>query len=611
MSAPEALVFEVLVIGTGFGGLCAAVKLREAGIDNFVVLEKADDVGGTWRENTYPGAACDVMSLMYSFSFAPNPHWTRGYAQQPEILGYLRGVADAYDLRRSIVFGAEVVSQIFDDDTDTWTVRTASRGTFTARSIISGTGPLHIPSVPDLPGVERFAGTAFHSSQWDHEFDFAGKRVAVIGTGASAVQFIPEVAKQAGHLSVFQRTPNWCLPKFDRSIGLAERTAYRAIPGLRRLVRAGIYFSHEAATAAFLNPKYMPILRRVAQWHLDRQVPDPALRAKLRPDYEMGCKRTVMDNGYFPALQRDNVDLVTEPIREVAEDGVITADGSRHPVDAIVYGTGFKVTDAAADLVLTGRNGRTIQDLWADGPEGYLGVAAHGLPNYFTLVGPNTGVGNQSIVFIIEAQVRYIVQLLAAMNRREHTRVEVKAHVQAQFNRQLQRKSEGTVWTAGGCSSWYLDANGVNRAIWPETTLAYWKRTRTANLGDFEFSRLGDREEDEDYSGPAELIAQDGTRHPVQIHVQATYEPVENTIRWYGRVAPSPRLTELHVRNNLPVQLRIEDNEPVDGLLVDVDPWGGSRIHGRGAYPYPPPMDAELDLLFSLPSPAEHGDPDA
>ncbi|MGV9545227.1 NAD(P)-binding domain-containing protein [Nocardia beijingensis] len=602
---------DVVVIGAGFGGLCAAAKLREAGIDNFVVLEKADEVGGTWRENTYPGAACDVMSLMYSFSFAPNPGWTRGYARQPEILAYLRAFADDQDLRRSIVFGAEVVSQVFDDDTDTWTLRTGNGDTYVTRTVIAATGPLHIPNIPDLPGVERFAGSAFHSSRWDHEEDLAGKRVAVIGTGASAVQFVPEVAKQAAHLAVFQRTPNWVLPKLDRPVTALERAAYRAVPGLRRLLRAGIYLSHEAATAAFLDPKYMPVLRKVAQWHLDRQVPDPVLRARLQPQYEMGCKRIVMDNAYYPALQRDNVDLVTEGIREVTADAIITADGVAHPADVIIYGTGFKVIDKTANMDLVGRDKRTIQQVWADGVEAYLGVAASGVPNYFMLVGPNTGVGNQSIVFIIEAQVRYIVGLLLALRERECTRVEPKAHVQAQFNRELQRKSAGTVWTAGGCSSWYLDDKGVNRAIWPETTLSYWRRTRTPNLSDFEFTRLTDREDDDDYCGPAVLIDAEGNRHEVHVHVLAVYEPVENTVRWYGRVAPSEPLRALHTRNNLPVRLQIGDNEPVDGLLVDVDPWAGSRIHGRGAYPYPPALDTELEQLFAITDTAGRDGPHA
>lgn len=611
MNNPIGQVFDVIVIGAGFGGLCAAAKLREAGIDDFIVLEKADEVGGTWRANTYPGAACDVMSLVYSFSFAPNPAWTRGYARQPEILDYLRTFADDRDLLRSIVFGAEVVSQAFDDDTDTWSVRTAAGQTFVARSVIAGTGPLHIPNIPQLPGIERFGGTVFHSAQWNHDFDLTGKCVAVIGTGASAVQFVPEVAQRARHLAVFQRTPNWVLPKFDRSISALERMAYLTVPGLRRLVRAGIYLSHEAATAAFLNPKYMPIMRRLAQWHLDRQVPDPHLRVRLQPRYEMGCKRIVMDNAYYPALQRDNVDLVTDSIQEVDEDAIITTDGARYPVDAIVYGTGFKVTDKTEDMNLVGRDKRTIQQVWAEGAEAYLGIAANGMPNYFMLVGPNTGLGNQSIVFIIEAQVRYIVQLLVALKQRECTRVEPKAHVQAQFNRELQRKSAGTVWTAGGCSSWYLDDKGVNRAIWPDTSLAYWRRTRTADLSDFEFTRLSDREEDEDYSGPAALIDADGNRHEVHVHVLAVYEPLENTIGWYGRVAPSLELRALHVRNNLPVLLQIGDNEPVDGVLVDADPWGGSRIHGRGAYPYPPVLDAELEQLFAVTDISPRGGSDA
>ncbi|MCE5288398.1 MAG: NAD(P)/FAD-dependent oxidoreductase [Nocardiaceae bacterium] len=463
---------EVVVIGAGFSGLCAAIKLREAGINDFIVLEKADEVGGTWRENTYPGAACDIMSLMYSFSFAPNPNWTRGYATQPEILDYLKRVTDKYDLRRSILFGVEVVSQQFDTDDDLWTITAADGRIFTSRVVIAGTGPLHIPSIPTLPGIETFRGTSFHSSQWDHSIDFRGKRVAVIGTGASAVQFIPYLVGEAEHVTVFQRTPAWVLPKPERSISAVERAAYKLVPGLRKLVRSGIYFSHEALTAAFLEPRYMTAVRRLALAHLRRQVQDPELRAKLTPSYQVGCKRIVFDNRFYPALQRDNASLVTEQIAEVTSTGIRSADGREHPADVIIYGTGFN---------LGGRRPRVA--------EAYLGLAIHGFPNYFVLMGPNTGVGNQSVVFLIEAQVRYIVTLLESMRRGESTRVEVKPRVQAQFNRELQRKSHGTVWTSG-CQSWYLDAAGVNRAVWPAPTLSYWMTTRNPDVQDFEFTTL-------------------------------------------------------------------------------------------------------------------------
>ncbi|MGB5795249.1 MAG: FAD-dependent oxidoreductase [Mycolicibacter algericus] len=592
----QAPSYDVIVVGAGFAGLCTAIALRNNGINNFVVLEKADEVGGTWRENTYPGAACDVMSLMYSFSFAQRWDWSRGYAAQPEILDYLRHVADAYDLRRSIRFGTEVVSEIFDDDNDLWKVTTAVGEIFTGRIVVSATGPLHIPNVPDIPGAESFTGTAFHSARWDHSIDLTGKTVAVIGTGASAVQFIPHVAEQAAHLSVFQRTPSWVLPKLDRSISSAERAAYRHVPGLRRVVRAGIYFSHEALIGAFLRPKYMPAVRALAKTHLRRQVRDPQLRKQLTPDYEVGCKRMVIDNCFYPALQRDNVDLITAPITEITPTGLRTGDGSAHPVDVIIYGTGFKVTDKAVDQHLVGLNGRSVQQLWRDGVQSYLGVATHGLPNYFTLLGPNSGVGNQSILFMIEAQTRYVVALLAAMRAREATRVEVKSHVQDQFNRDLQRKSADTVWTSGGCSSWYLDADGTNRAVWPASTLSYWRTTRKAGSNDFEFTRADDRHDDE-YHGPAHVIAEDGREFPVRAHLLALYQPLAGTVCWSGRLDPSPDREELHRIINRAVQLRIPGNDPVPAKLTERDPWGGTHISGQGQSPYQTGAEWELANL--------------
>lgn len=579
--------YDVVVIGAGFAGLCTAITLRQNGIDNFVVLEKGDDVGGTWRENTYPGAACDVMSHMYSFSFAPKTDWTRGYARQPEILDYLRDVTESHDLRRSIRFGTEVVSEVFDDDTDQWTVTTASGESFTAGVVVAGTGPLHIPNIPDLPGTDEFEGSTFHSARWDHSLDLAGKRVAVIGTGASAVQFIPRVAEQAAHVDVFQRTPSWVLPKLDRPITRLERGAYRAIPGLRRLMRAGIYFSHEALIGVFLQPKYMPAVRSLAKAHLRRQVRDSRLRAQLTPDYEIGCKRMVMDNQFYPALQRANVSLVTQPIEAVTSSGIRTADGVDHALDVIVYGTGFKVADKYLDQTLVGVGRTTVQQLWRNGPQAYLGMATHGLPNYFMLMGPNTGVGNQSIVFMIEAQARYIAAVLRAMRAYEATRVEVKSHVQQQFNRILQRASQGTVWTSGGCRSWYLDGEGVNRAVWPGSTLSYWRTTRAINLGDFEYTRREDRENDDAYHGPAHLIDENGDEYTVRAHIIAHFEPLDNTVHWSGRLEQSSGLIRLHQSLNQPVHLRIPGEDAVPAMLTDNDPWGGSQIVGEGASPYP------------------------
>lgn len=594
--------FEVLVIGSGFAGLGAAIKLAEAGIDDYAVLEKASDIGGTWRENTYPGAACDVMSLMYSFSFAPNPNWTRGYACQPEILDYLRRVTDDYRLRPKIRFDTEVISSAFDDDQDIWTVTARSGERFTARVVIDATGPLHIPKIPELPGAQAFSGAQFHSSQWDHGVDLTGKTVAVIGTGASGAQLIPAIAERAAAVTVFQRTPHWVLPRPDRPITAAERAAYRVVPGLRAAVRAGIYFSHEAITGAFLNPRYMPMVRAVAKAHLRRQVRDPQLRATLTPDYEIGCKRMIMSNDYYPALQRDNVSVVTAGIGEIAGDAIHTVDGGEHRAEVIVYATGFAVTDKVRYLHVTGRGGRDLAQTWADGPEAYLGVAVHGFPNYFALMGPNTGVGNQSVVFMIEAQVRYIIACIRGMADRSVTRVEVKSHVQAQFNRDLQRDSEGTVWTAGGCDSWYLDRNGANRVIWPASTLSYWRRTRRPDLADFDYGTAGDDESD-GYRGPATLIGDDGTEVAVQAQLIGSYEPLAGAVRWLGRVEPSDGVTALRHSAKQPARLRIGDGEPAEVQSLVANPWGDWHITGLGTFPYPHPMQAELELLESVTRP--------
>ncbi|HEX4904746.1 MAG TPA: FAD-dependent oxidoreductase [Acidimicrobiales bacterium] len=595
-SSPD--VREVAVIGAGFGGLCAAIRLREAGIDDVVVLEKADEVGGTWRDNTYPGAACDVMSLLYSFSFAPSQAFSRGYAPQPEILDYLRDVVERQGLRPSIRFGAEVVGLAFDQDADQWRIDLADGDAVLARTVVSATGPLHVPRLPDIPGREEFTGTAFHSARWRHDIDLAGRRVAVVGSGASAVQIVPAVADVAAHLDVYQRTPNWVLPRPDHRVRAVERAAYRFVPGLQRSLRTALYLAHESITVGFLDPRYMGLLRSVAQRHLRRSVPDPALRARLTPDYEIGCKRIVMSSDYLPALAREDVELVTDDVAAITPTGIRTADGTEREVDVIVWATGFHVTDAAATLPAVGRGGRSLHDVWADGPEAYLGVAVHGFPNLFTVMGPNTGVGNQSIVVMIEAQVRHIVDVIATARRCGATRVEVKAHAQADENRRLQRASQGTVWTSGGCTSWYLDDEGVNRAVWPGTTVGYRRRLRRADLADYEMTSVDDREDDGAYHGPGVVIFDDGTEVPVVAHVLAVYQPQENTVRWSGRVEHHPDLRRLHRRAAQPVRLRLADHDAVEAVLVDEDPWGGSTITGLGQSPYPTEVEQDFAELF-------------
>lgn len=476
----------VVIIGTGFAGLAMAVRLRQAGRDDFVMLEKADEVGGTWRENRYPGCACDIPSHLYSFSFAPNPHWSRWYAEQPEIWRYLKDVTARHGLREHIRFGSEVIGCEFDDATRTWSVSLAGGDVITCEVVIAGMGPLHQPRRPSVPGLDRFRGVSFHSATWNHDHDLTGKRVAVIGTGASAIQFIPRIVDKVARLHVIQRTPPWILPKADRPIRDGEKRLFALIPGARRLWRAGLYWAAESRSFGFSQaPRILALASRIASAHLARQVPDPALRAALTPDYTMGCKRVLISDDYYPALGRDHVSLETSALTEVTETGIVTADGTEHEVDVIIYGTGFHVTDALADARLVGRNGLRIQDAWRDGIQAYHGMAVAGFPNLFLLLGPNTGLGHNSVVLMIEAQVKYVMRVLARLRRHGLRTIEVKESAQRAFNEDLQRRLRRTVWSAGGCRSWYLDGSGVNRVLWPGSTLRYFRATRRVNPADF------------------------------------------------------------------------------------------------------------------------------
>ncbi|MBA0124881.1 DUF4873 domain-containing protein [Haloechinothrix sp. YIM 98757] len=576
---------QVIIVGAGFAGLCTAIKLAEAGIEDFRILEKADELGGTWRENTYPGCGCDVPSLMYSYSFAPNPHWSRMYARQPEILDYLRRVVRRYDLGRYIEFGTEVTSYEFDEEADRWWVRTAGGRTYHPRIVVAAPGPLHEPKIPELPGRERFRGTSFHSAEWDHSYDTAGKRVAVIGTGASAVQFIPRLARDAQRMSVFQRTPHWVLPKWDRRLTRTERVAFRVVPGLRRLYRYAIYWIHEALILGFLHPRLMRRIEAIARGQLRRQVADPELRRDLTPDYTIGCKRILISSDYYPALQRENVELVTGGIAEITPDGIRTRDGSEREFDAIVYATGFAVTDRFAAERIVGKGGLTIQQAWRDGMEAFQGIAVAGFPNFFLMLGPNSGGGNQSIVFMIEAQAGYIVQCLRQMEQRDVTRIEVRPAVQRRFNQWVHGKLAGSVWNSGGCDSWYLDDTGANRAAWPGSSVSYWRRMRQVNPEHFEWTAAADREPEHAYHGPATLTA--GTEElPVTVTLSGHLEPIDGAFHWYGRVAADDAVIAWK-RANRRVTLSLPGREAVHARLVEVDPWGHVRISGTGVPPFP------------------------
>ncbi|HEX4724253.1 MAG TPA: NAD(P)/FAD-dependent oxidoreductase [Pseudonocardiaceae bacterium] len=478
----------VIIVGTGFSGLGMAIQLAKSGIDDFVVLEKAQDVGGTWRDNSYPGCACDIQSHMYSFSFEQNPNWTRSFPSQPEIWDYLRKVADRYDLRRHIRFGQEMVGARWDEDQRVWHVRSATGEQYTGQFLVAGVGALHIPNIPSLPGMDRFEGAMFHSANWNHDYDLRGKRVAVVGTGASAIQFVPQIAPDVAELHLFQRTAPWVMPKPDYAMPSWVRTMFRFVPGAQRLYRDLIYWLLEVRAVGFNgHPKLLQAAEKIAKRHIGKHVRDRALRRKLIPDYRMGCKRVLVSNDYYPSLARDNVEVVTEGVTEITQHGVVAGDGTEREVDAIIFGTGFHVTDAFDNLDVIGRDGRNLGKEWAaEGMRTHLGITVNGFPNLFFLLGPNTGLGHNSVVFMIESQIRYVFDAIKLVDRNHARGIEVRGSVQDEFNTEIQGKLVRGVWTQGGCTSWYLDSKGVNRTIWPGFTWRYWLDTRRVNPADFE-----------------------------------------------------------------------------------------------------------------------------
>ncbi len=477
---------DVVIVGTGFSGLCMAIKQKQDGNDDFIILDEAQEVGGTWRDNHYPGCACDIPSHLYSLSFAPKHDWSRMYPSQTEIFAYMRDVADRFGLREKIRFGARVEAAAWDDARSVWEVRSTDGRRFEGRVLACGMGGLHVPLIPDYPGCETFAGPRFHSADWNHGVDLAGKRVAVIGTGASAIQFVPEIAKAAGQLHVFQRTPPWIIPRPDYAFG-ENQLAWLKHPLCRRLFRAWIYALQEIRAPAFLGNKQLAAAgQRMAKDHLARQVKSPRLRQALMPDYVIGCKRVLISNDYYPALSRPNVELVTQRIAEIRPDAIVTQDGRVRDVDVIIYGTGFHTTDSLCALDITGRHGLTLREAFADGMHAHWGVTVPGFPNLFLMMGPNTGLGHNSMVVMIEAQVRYSMSVLRQMRARGWRAACVRADVEARFNAKLQERLARTVWQTGGCRSWYQDATGKNTTLWPGFTLEYVWRTLRARIGDYE-----------------------------------------------------------------------------------------------------------------------------
>ncbi len=473
--ASEPRRVRIAIIGSGFAGLGMGIRLRQAGVEDFEILERSQDIGGTWRDNSYPGCAVDVQSHLYSYSFAPNPNWTRVYSPQQEIWAYIRRCADEFGVTEHVRLGHEVLGADWDDGRARWLIET-SAGPVEAQFLISAMGPLSDRSLPDIAGLESFEGACFHSAAWDHGYDLAGKRVAVIGTGASAAQFVPEIQPTVSRLLVFQRTPPWTFPRNNRRITRVERSLYRRYPALQRIVRARQYWYRETLAMFLQRPGRTAPIEWVARARLRRQVPDEALREKLTPTYRIGCKRIIVSDDYHPALTRENVALITDPIQRVEASSIVTADGNEHHVDAIILGTGFHPI-AVADP-LRGRDGVTLAARWAPRREAYLGTTVAGYPNYFMLIGPNTATGHTSALLYAEAQIEYVIDCLAYLEQRGLSSLDVRAEVQAAYNDDLRRRLKGTVWTSGGCGSWYLDADGGTSVIWPGYTWQFTKALR-------------------------------------------------------------------------------------------------------------------------------------
>jgi cation diffusion facilitator CzcD-associated flavoprotein CzcO len=479
----------VVVVGAGFAGIGLAIGLKRAGIHDFVVLERAADVGGTWRENRYPGAACDVESHLYSYSFEPNPNWTRQFTTQPEILEYIRRSADKYGILPHIRFRSEVSRAVFDERSARWTVETTAGESFSTRVLVTACGPLTRPALPDIAGLASFAGRVFHSAEWDDRAPIDGANVAVVGTGASAIQIVPAIAPRAARLHVIQRTPPWILPKPDRPIAKGERALFRRWPLSQRIARWSLYWRHEVLAVGFTMAPW--ILRRfgsrMARAFLARSVKDAALRTRLLPSYAMGCKRILPSNDYYPALERDNVELVTDAIREITPQGIVLATRRELAVDTIVLATGFRASEDLAPFDVRGVGGLRLDQLWATGAEAYLGTTVAGFPNFFVLIGPNTGLGHSSLLLMMEAQVSYIVDTLRTMRACRLKWVDVRPEVQASYNEMIQARLKRSVW-ASGCHSWYLTRTGRNTTLWPGFTFEYRFRTRRFALSDYRFA---------------------------------------------------------------------------------------------------------------------------
>lgn len=478
--------YDTLIVGAGFTGIGSAIKLTQAGVDDIVILERGERAGGTWRDNTYPGAACDVPSLLYSFSFVKNPSWSRAYSPAPEIRSHIDDMVEQFGLRRHIQFGVDVDGLTFDENEGVWTVTTVQRKKFRARTVVLASGPLADHSLPDIRGIETYRGHQIHSARWDHDYDFTDKRVAVIGTGASAIQIVPELVKRAAFVKVFQRTPGWVLPRLDIPMPTAAQELFAKVPATQELARQALYWGHEiSATALVWNTPLTTLVARLGKAHIRRQVKDPWLRRQLTPDFTPGCKRTLISSDYYPALQRDNCKLIDWPIATLSPVGLRTSDGIEHHVDCIVFATGYDVHLTGPPYPVTGLGGRSLNEEWADGAQAYKSVSAAGYPNLFFMTGPNSGPGHNSLLVYVEGQIDYAVRGITTILGENLRYLDVREGVQRRYNERIQQRLTRTTWMSG-CSSWYLTKDGFNASMYPGFATQYLRQMRDFRFQDYQ-----------------------------------------------------------------------------------------------------------------------------
>lgn len=475
-----------IIIGSGFAGIGMAIRLREAGFNEFIILEKNKHAGGTWYDNHYPGAACDVQSHLYSFSFELNPNWSRIFSPQQEILQYIDHCIAKYDIDRHIRYTSEVKGADYDEVNKQWTVHCSDGKTYSGKILINASGGLSRPAFPDIKGLETFQGEKFHTAQWKEDYELKGKKIGIIGTGASAIQIIPSIVNQVQELKVFQRTPSWVIPKPDGNISPLTQKILKALPIIRKAYRNWLYITHELTAIGFIRyPLIMKAFAKIASRYLNKQVKDPVLREKLRPDYVIGCKRVLLSNEYYRAMQSENLELINSGIQEIVTKGIKTIDGRETELDTIILATGFRAAENGAPFPIKGPGNLDLNESWKSGPEAYLGTTIKGFPNLFLIVGPNTGLGHSSMILMIEAQIAYILDALKQMKTHNWKSVEIKENVSDAFNADLQEQLKGTVWQSGGCRSWYQNKDGKNVTLWPGFTFSFMWKTRKFKPSDY------------------------------------------------------------------------------------------------------------------------------